>query len=355
MADYFYKEQESAAAAREMRHSWLRDFAAVPADAHRPLTAFRSRTHGAEAAVGYGKAAMLFSMLRDAIGKDAYDAGIRLFWEKHRFRTASWADLQSAFEQTSGQPLGTFFSQWLDRAGGPRVSVTEARASRTGSGTQLTVTIAQSDPPYALRVPLEIVYAGKTEVRTLTVDRERQTASLQLNEMPDAVRLDPGLRVWRVLERSELPPVLRQWIIARAPRLILAGGGPQDSTAAREVARSLFEAAPREVNAATVNGSQEPVLIVGAHREVDSFLASNGLPPRPQLAERRGSAEVWTIEQTAKHAPIAVISAQNAEALRAITRALPHYGSQSYLVFEGSKVVARGVWPAQAPLVRVTR
>ena len=355
MADYFYKEQESVTAAREMRHSWLRDFAAVPADAHRPLTAFRSRTHGAEAAVGYGKAAMVFFMLRDAIGNDAYESGIRLFWEKHRFRTASWTDLQSAFEQASGQPLGPFFRQWIDRAGGPRVSVTGARATRAGGGAQLTVTVAQSTPAYALRLPLEIVYDGKTEVRTLAIDRDRQTVSFQLSDVPDAVRLDPELRVWRVLERSELPPVLRQWIIARAPRLIVAGGNREDSIGARELARSFFETVPREVNAATMNESQEPVLIVGLHDEVNTLLAANGFPPRPALAERRGSAEVWTVEQTGKHAPIAVISAQNAEALRAIARALPHYGSQSYLVFEGSKVVARGVWPAQAPLVRVTR
>jgi hypothetical protein len=108
------------------------------------------------------------------------------------------------------------------------------------------------------------------------------------------------------------------------------------------------------VNATAINESQEPVLIAGLHREVDTFLASHGLPPRPPLANPRGSAEVWTIEQTGRSAPIAVISAQNADALRAVARALPHYGSQSYLVFQGSKVVARGVWPAQTPLVRVT-
>jgi hypothetical protein len=355
MADYFYKEQESVTAAREMRHSWLRDFAAAPPDAHRPLTAFRSRTHGAEATVGYGKAAMVFFMLRDAIGKEAYASGIRLFWEKHRFRTASWADLQSAFEQASGQPLGTFFRQWTERAGGPRVSVTDARATRAGGGTQLTVTVAQSIPAYALRVPLEIVYDGKTEVRIVAIDRERQTVAFQLNDIPGAVRVDPELRVWRVLERSELPPVLRQWIIARAPRLIVAGGGREASIAARELAKSFFEAVPREVNAATINESQEPLLIVGLHEEVDSLLAASRLPPRPALADRRGTAAVWTVEQTGKPAPIAVISARNTEALRAIARALPHYGSQSYLVFEGSKVVSRGVWPVQAPLVRVTR
>jgi hypothetical protein len=33
---------------------------------------------------------------------------------------------------------------------------------------------------------------------------------------------------------------------------------------------------------------------------------------------------------------------------------LPHYGGQSYLVFDGSRMVARGVWPAAAHAVPVT-
>jgi hypothetical protein len=355
MADYFYKERESAAAAREMRHSWLRDFAAVPPGGHQPLTAFRSRTHGAQAAAGYGKAAMVFFMLRDAIGKEAFDRGIRFFWEKHRFGTAAWSDLQSAFEQTSQQRLGPFFSQWVGRAGGPRVRLTEARLGGSGASTTLTVTLAQSAPAYSLRMPLELVYATKTEIRTVSLDKERQTITLQLPDTPNGVRLDPELRVWRMLDRAELPPVLRQWIVARAPRLILAAPGRDERLAAHQVAQSLFEASPREASPATINESQDPILIVGLHREVDDFLKTHGLPPRPTLLDRRGSAEVWTIDEPGKRVPVAVASARDAAALRAVTRALPHYGSQSYLVFEGAQVVTRGVWPAQTPLVRVKR
>ena len=90
MADYAYKEEQSAAAAREMRLGWLRDFAALPADAHQALAEFRSRTHGAAAAVGYGKAAMVFVMLRDLIGEEAFAHGIRSFWAQNRFRIAGW-------------------------------------------------------------------------------------------------------------------------------------------------------------------------------------------------------------------------------------------------------------------------
>jgi hypothetical protein len=328
----------------------------VPAEAHRPLTSFRTRSHGGtDATVGYGKAAMVFFMLRDALGNERYERGIRSFWEKYRFRTASWADLQSTFEQASGQPLGTFFEQWVRRAGGPRVNVVEARAKRSSSGVVLTLGITQSTPAYALRLPLEVLYSGKSEARSVNVERERQVVTIQLDDMPEGVRVDPELRVWRMLDRGELPPILRQWIVARAPRLVIAAAGRDGWLAAHSAAQSFFESAPREVNAATLVESQDPVLIAGLHSEVDALLLAHGLPPRPQVFDGRGSAEVWTIEQPGKAPPIAVVSARDATSLNATTRALPHYGAQSYLVFSGSQVINRGVWPTQARVVRVLR
>ena len=44
-----------------------------------------------------------------------------------------------------------------------------------------------------------------------------------------------------------------------------------------------------------------------------------------------------------------------AAALQAVARPLPHYGSQSWLVFEGGRVLARGVWEAPGPAVAVER
>ncbi|HYC48543.1 MAG TPA: M1 family aminopeptidase [Burkholderiales bacterium] len=352
MADYFYKERESAAAARDMRHGWLRDFSAVPAHARRPLTAFRSRTHGAEAAVGYGKAAMLFFMLRETIGEDRFERGLRELWEKHRFRTAWWSDLRSAFEQASGRTLTPFFEQWLTRPGAPRVSVDSARARAAGDETMLDLALNQSSPAYALRLPIEIVYADRSEMRLVELGRERETVTLRVKDLPRGVRTDPEFRVWRELDRAELPPILRQWIVAAAPALAVVSADAASDAAAHAVAGALFERKPKASRLVS-RGRETPLLIAGLHDDVDAALAKHRLPPRPAKLPR-GSAQVWTIEQTRGAAPVAVLSARDAASLEAIARALPHYGSQSWLVFEGSKVIARGVWPAHSPLVPVT-
>jgi aminopeptidase N len=354
MADYFYKERESADAAREARLAWLRDFAAAAESAQMPLTAFRSRMHGGEAAVGYGKSAMLFVMLRDTMGTEAFRKGLRAFWDSHKFKVATWDDLRAAFEGSGGQSLKTFFEQWVDRGGGPAISVTDARAKSAGGKTMLSVTVVQSKPAYSLELPIELSAEGRSETRRVAVDRERQDVTLELGYIPESLRIDPDLRIWRLLAQSELPPILRQWIVARSPRLIVVSADTSVNVAAEALARAFFESAPRAIEAGAITKVKEPVFIVGLHADVDAILKSFG-EIRPAAIANKGSAQVWTIAATDRHPSLAVISARDADALKALARPLPHYGSQSYLAFDGAQMIARGVWPAQAPVITVRR
>lgn len=351
MADYAYKEDESAAAARAMRLGWLRDSAAVPAGDQQTLAAFRSRTHGAAAAVGYGKSAMLFVMLRDLIGEDAFAQGIRAFWARHRFGVAGWSDLRTAFETSSGQDLGTFFEQWLTRRGGPSPRIERARTQARSGATQVIVDLAQGSPPYAMKIPLELVYAGRRERIDVELREGRRQLTLDVDTAPASIRLDPELRLWRVLAQDQLPPILRQWITAAQPRLVIAQA-PGQGAAADEIAAAapalvqrLFERAAQPGSLEELDRGAGPMLLIGGHAAVDAALARARLPPRPASLGRRGSAQVWTVIR-AHGAPLAVVSASDASALQALSRPLPHYGAQSWLVFEGSRALERGVWDA---------
>jgi hypothetical protein len=352
MADYAYKERESGEAARAMRLAWLRDFAAVPAGHDPSLASFRSRIHGAAAAVGYGKSAMVFVMLRDVIGEEAFRRGVRAFWEEHRFRTASWSDLQAAFEKAAGRSLASFFGQWLNRAGGPAVTIAHAGAKAEAGKVRLTLTVEQVAPAYTLRLPLEIVISGRAEMRSIDVGRQRDVVTMLVDAMPEGVRLDPELRVWRVLDRAQLPPILRQWVIAQAPRLAQASGVEDVREAAVALAKRVFEIPPQPVSQDALNMGTEPVMLMGLHADVDAALAHAGLPPRPASLAGHGSAQVWTIAREAGP-PVAVVSAKDAEALRALLGPLPHYGAQSWLVFDGRRALDRGVWPAPGRLIAV--
>lgn len=352
MADYFYKERESAEAARDMRLGWLRDFAAVPPESHHSLKSFRSRTHGAAAAVGYGKSAMVFFMLRDMIGEDAFRQGLRTFWETYRFKAANWNDLRQAFEESSGRPLSDFFEQWVQRAGGPTVKIDRATVIEGNGKSRITLLLEQSEPAYALRLPIEITFPGHTERRWVDLNKGREAITLDIDGRATGVRLDPELRVWRVLEPEQLPPILRQWIISSSPRLALASHGKEAAEAARALAQKLFEAKPHLESPDALGSGTGSILLAGLHADVDKALARAGLPPRPESLSGRGSAQVWTVQRQSGP-PVAVISARDADALRALLRPLPHYGSQSWLVFEGGRAIAKGVWSAPGRLIPV--
>ena len=96
---------------------------------------------------------------------------------------------------------------------------------------------------------------------------------------------------------------------------------------------------------------QNPVLLAGTHAEVDQALAGAGLPARPASLAGKGTAQVWTVP--GQPYPLAIISAHDAATLSALQRALPHYGGQSWLVFEQGRVIDKGIWPAGIPEITV--
>jgi aminopeptidase N len=348
LADYAYKEDQSADAARDARLGWLRDLAAVPPSEDTSLTAFTARHHGISSIVGYDKAAMVFLMLRDEIGAQTFAKGLRLFWQRHRFLRAGWTDLEHDFGEAAGRDLGTFFRQWVQGAGAPVVRLVEARWDLG----KLELTVEQSNPIYRMRVPVRLlVYPDVAETRWVDVSEPVTRISLSAPKLVQAVELDPEYRLWRRVDPASFPPILREIFVAPKAGLLVADDDLMQ--AARSLAERLLDTRPDPL---TANGpslpGNDPVLIVGRQEEVDRLLARLNLPPRPLDLRGKGSAQVWTARDPAGR-PYAVISARDAEALNALSRPLPHYGRQSWLAFEAAKVTEKGIWPARAERIRV--
>lgn len=355
MADYAYKERESEAGAREMRLAWLRNLAAIPPGQDRPLAEFKftERTHGTSEIVGYDKAALLFLMLRDSLGHETFDRALRRFWRDHRFGVANWDDLRRAFEAEAGRDLQPFFAQWLTRSGVPALRL--ASAERIGRGDDgdhgaVVVTLEQDEPAYALDVPLAIRTGRGEIIRTVHMEGTREQIEIEVDATPLAVALDPDLRIARRLAPKEAPPILRQAMIDPKTEVVLLGDAAVVE-AGRQLAARLLDHAPRQ-RAPERTPDDTALLVLGTHTEVDAWLARHGLPARPISLGGKGSAQVWTA-QTAAGAVLAVVSARDAEALTALRRPLPHYGQQSWLVFDGAKANERGVWEAVPQRVKI--
>lgn len=355
MADYAYKEDESTGAAREMRLSWLRDAAVFADDKSASLREFRSRADAAGAALGYGKSAMLFVMLRDQLGKKAFDQGIRNFWAAQRFRVASWDDLQAAFEQASGERLGAFFNAWLDQTTLPDITITAAERMTAGKQQRLNISFQKRHAGLPLRLPIEVRAPGRQETHWVTLSPGSDRAALTLSFTPNSLRLDPEMRVWRRLPSDQLPPILRQWLAAKNPQLVNVASASDAQAAVNQLAERFFEARPTRLTLSQLLAAatgKNPVLIAGTHAEVDQTLAAAGLPVRPAQFKGKGHAQVWTVPGTTF--PLAIISGRDAAVILALQRALPHYGGQSWLVFEAGRAIDKGTWPARIPEIKVT-
>ncbi|MCK0510200.1 M1 family metallopeptidase [Aromatoleum buckelii] len=349
MADYHYAERAGADKARAMRQGWLRELSGIPPGADRPLAAFTSRTHGVDQAIGYGKAAMMFVMLRDRIGEPAFDRAIRRFWQTQRFRVADWDDLRTAFEAESRQRLEHFFAQWLERAGLAEVALVEGRAAED----HVAVTLTQRAPPYVIEVPLRIGTTDGDETRRVRLERLEQRFELELGAEEAATRitLDPENRLLRRLHRQEAPPILRELQFDERTALVTLGDATF-TTSARSLAMRLLDHrfGPQ---AAELPPDDRPLLVIGEHGHVLRWLESHALPPPPPEVAGKGTLRMWTLRLDSGVA-LAIVAAADAGAVTAASRPLPHYGQQSWLVFDGAKAVARGVWAAEPVSVPVS-
>ena len=347
-----------------MRLLWMREYAALPRQNEQPLTAFRSRGHTESQVVGYHKAAMVFLILRDDIGVDAFDRGIRRFWEQEKFRRASWDDLQRAFEASipaippgavavapgvRPAPLGPFFSQWLERTGAPVLGLQDAAVRTVPNGFALSFVLSQPERTYRLRVPVVIDHDGGSTTEAVRLEGRSERYDIRTAQRPRRICVDPDFRLFRRPLPGEVAPILRAVVFDTAVRVVIAAHDAQAAAAARALAARLLERAPpvTERAAGLPDGA---VLLVGTDAAVDAVLKhQSGIAPPARIAGR-GTARAWAARRPGKGVLVAV-SGRDAAALEDVSGALPHYGSESFVVFDGRRAIDRGVWPVgQSPL-----
>lgn len=364
MADYAFREEQSEPSAREMRLGWLRDLTAIaPAD-ETSLVDFKSRQHGISSVIGYGKAAMVFLMLRDEVGQAAFEQGLRLFWQRHQFRTANWNHLERAFSQARGRDLSAFFAQWTAAKSSPDLVLAPVGTPGQAGSFRLL----QRGAPFELTVPLRIRSpsgeARDVKVRVRERDNVIHAAAPRATPGATEVELDPELRIWRRLDPHAVPPIFREVFISPRADVFVASESADWKAAATALAGRLLDAHPRPVTEAALRTSPEvPALVLGHSDDIVRLIGTLGIGTLPDAllqqdppgANRRlkGSAQAWTA-RAANGKTFAFAMAQSPEMLAALQRAMPHYGRQSWLVFQDGRVVEQGAWPAPAQKLMLT-
>ena len=185
---------------------------------------------------------------------------------------------------------------------------------------------------------------GEVKIKTFNIDKESQTFSFESHTKPIKVTLDPDFRLFRRLTPNEAPPILRQIMVDHSTETVLLSEMGDARDVSQELAGKLLRRTPKIASLADTD-KVTSVLVIGLQDEVSKWLNLNKLPPRPFNMRRDGTAYAWTIRKDG--VTFVVVSAKDAPSLQALVRPLPHYGRQSYIVFDGTKAIERGTWPAR--------
>jgi len=380
LADHLIKQQQGQAVAyRQQTLQKYRDYAAAGRDF--ALAEFRGRHSPATEAVGYGKTLMLFHMLRNEIGDDAFRNGLQRLYREYRFKTAAFSDLERVFAETAGRPLGKFFAQWVERAGAPELVLSQPRATSDETGFRLEFTLAQrqAGPPYALEVPIAITLDGATRAlqQTVSMTARVQRYAIELPRRPIRLDVDPQFDLFRKLAPEETPAAFTRLFGARELVVVLPHSATNEMKSAWQTfARGLGNTGPSveivwDDQIETLPTERAVAVLGWANRfagEMQDALALEGVEFADEQVKigltqtsRLGRAFAWIThsdDDARAGVPRAWITADLAAALPGLGRKLPHYHKYSYLAFSGDEPQnsLKGRWDiSDSPLTAVLK
>jgi hypothetical protein len=331
-----------------------------------PPSRFTNRHDAVTEAIGYGKTAMVWNMLREKVGDAQFAEALRLFYRDNLFREASFDDIRKSFEAVWGLDLRPFFDQWIKNTGAPELELDSA----TAHGDRLDVTLSQAQRGrlFALDVPVVIETDKGIETRTVSMppDRARVEASFDLTGAAQRVEIDPQFQVYRRLSPFEIPPSLSKAFGAGKVLIVMS---PQSAPVYAGLAKAWsrpgvetvmdnrLDALPADRAVWVLGADNKFALVVAeAVKGYGASLDANGLHTRDAAYGAAGRSLVAAVRHPGNPASAVIyVSASSAAAADALARKLPHYGKYSWLVFAGVDATneATGEWPvADTPLVR---
>ena len=219
LADHLYEEKKGQGA--EYRKGALIDYQSyVHPDNEFPLRDFTARTDNASKAIGYGKAALVFHMLKKKVGEPAFYRSIRDFTAEMAFKKATWEDLRRVFERHYPGDLTRFFDQWIDRKGLPDLHLEEVEINPSGGRFEVAFTILQNQEVYELELPVTLYsFRGKTS-RSIHLSKKKERFELGIDDLPEKIVLDGDYDLARTLSPPEFPPVIAR--VAGEEKAIIA-------------------------------------------------------------------------------------------------------------------------------------
>ncbi len=337
LADHLYEEEKGKG--WEYRKRMLTDYGAyVNAQNEFPLKDFRGRTDFASRAIGYGKAALVFHMLRKAAGDDKFFAALKEFVNEERFQRASWDDIKAVFEKHTGKDLSTFFKQWIDEKGLLDLRVENAVARRSGNRFEVSFELIRKGKASALELPVTVSFVrGGSSKESVKVGGEKENIKLPVEEDPSKVVIDEDYDLARKLSDSENPAVIARLIGDEKPLIVLPASNREFYQA---VIDGFKQRGGEEKEASSLKDSelkQSSLVVLGKDNPViGREYGSVDVPPAGLSIVIKKNP--WNPERV-----VGLIHAQSAAEVEAAFQKIFHYGKYGSLSFSAGKNVAKKI------------
>lgn len=362
-ADYRYKLKQSPESGRDYRKDILKQYKSyVRAENEFPVREFSARHNAESRTIGYNKTMMIFHMIENEIGKKAFFQAWRDIYADNKGKKVSWEKWMQAFEVSSGDTLDLdhYIPQWVDRVGAAQISVELLASEKLPGKTHLKFAINQPEKNiYRLHVPIK--FTGVEDQDTVVVaDSARTTVDLTINGNVTAFELDPDYNIFRHLYPQEVEPIVAAAMGAEEKHFIYYS--PEEQGALKLFGDNLTEGniTPRGPEESVNLGLEGTYAIIA----LNPHKLSSDLTGRVEVNEttiiingneypRGGHTFILSAVEEEIAAKMLIVISDDLESLPRVGQLIPHYGKYSYLVFNGSKNIGKGQWPAQASPLRV--
>ena len=360
-ADYRYKLKRGPAGARDYRKDILKQYKSyVTKENEFPVREFEARHNAESRTIGYNKTMMIFHMIEEIIGEEAFFQAWRDIFAENQGQQVSWEKWLEAYEKTSGKDLSYIIPQWVDRVGAAKIQVELLESEFTSGQTRVKFKVIQKGSDiYNLQIPVKFIGVDGQDSQVGITEAEA-TFEFTVDGKATAFELDPDYNLFRHLYPQEVEATVAASMGAAEKHFWYYRDGDKDALKLFGDALTEGDITPASIkDAVTVgregnyaifalNPTQLPPELSKQIQMDNTSITING-----ESFPRAGHTFILTSDEEEIAAKMLVVISDDLESLPRIGQLIPHYGKYSYLVFKGSRNAAKGQWPALTSPLRI--